>query len=75
MMNEELKVLLYDELGADYYKQGEWNGYTVYEPVYNQDCYIGFPLVVLEKDGEVRLSTNEEALEYLQYSEQGDGEK
>lgn len=29
----------------------------------------------LEKDGEVRLSTNEEALEYLQYSEQGDGEK
>ena len=30
---------------------------------------IGYPLAVLVKDHEVRLTTNKESLEYLNYSE------
>ena len=57
------------EIGAYTYKLGEeWNGYKVYEPVYKEPVYIGFPLVVLVKDGKVRVSTGDEALDYLAYT-------
>lgn len=65
---DELKNLI-DELMGDGYREGpQWNGYRVYIPTYNQPMYIGLPLVVLEKDGEYRISTDEEAMQYLSVS-------
>ena len=59
-----------DELVADYYDKGyNWNGYEVYEPKYFKMTYIGYPLVVLVKGSEVRLSTNKESIDYLNFSE------
>ena len=34
---------------------------------YDEPVYIGLPLVILAKDDEVRISTDEESLEYLDY--------
>ncbi len=64
---EKLKVLR-EKLKADRLKRGkEWNGYTVYEPVYKQETIIGFPKIVLEREGEVRLSTIQECFVYRAY--------
>lgn len=60
----EVKELIRN-LGARRYKKDEWNGYTVYEPVYSTKVCIGFPLIVLVKGEEVRISTNKESIEYL----------
>ena len=66
---EKLVKQFMEDLDADTYKLGkDWNGYKVYEPVYNTTVYIGFPLVVLVKDGKVRLSTNEESIKYLDFA-------
>ena len=69
---KELRVIIddyMDELFADYYVIGlNWNGYQVFEPKYFKMTYIGYPLVVLVKGDEVRISTAEESLEYLDYS-------
>ncbi len=70
-MTDDTKKLL-DEateaLGADSCKRGkDWNGYEVYIPVYERSGYVGLPLVVLAKDGDVRISTEEEAFEYLDH--------
>ena len=70
-MNEQLLQNIKEtirDLGATKYKKGEWNGYEVYEPVYRENIYIGLPLVVLVKDGKARVSTGEEALDYLAYT-------
>ena len=65
---DEIEDLIYEELGADDMERGEdWKGYEVYEPIYNEHVTIGYPLVVLVKDKDVRLSTPEESLEYLEY--------
>lgn len=59
-----------EELNADSYQKGKgWKGYDVYIPEYKQLVYIGLPYVVLVRGEEVRLSTEEESLEYLEYSE------
>ena len=59
---------LTEELCATKYKKSiPWKGYEVYEPVYNETMYIGLPLVILAKDDEVRISTDEESREYLDY--------
>ena len=39
----------------------------MYEPVYDAPVYIGLPLVILAKGDEVRISTDEESREYLDY--------
>ena len=58
-----------EQLGADTCKIGEeWNGYKVYEPIYKTPVYTGMPLVFLAKDGKVRVSTEDEALDYLAYT-------
>ena len=50
-------------------KIGEWKGYTVYEPdTSKKGTFIGLPLVILEKDGNARISTDEESLEYLSFA-------
>ena len=60
---------LIEELNTSEYKKGRpWKGYEVYEPVYDEDVCIGLPYVILAKDDEVRISTDDEALEYLAFS-------
>lgn len=59
---------LVDELGAENVQErGEWNGYTVYEPQYSQMPVIGYPYVILVKGDEVRISTVDESLDYINY--------
>ena len=60
---------LVDALNADGYKRGlDWNGFCVFEPIYNQEVCVGLPLVVLVKDGEARVSTDDEAMAYLHFA-------
>lgn len=49
--------------------QGEWKEYKIYEPYneYEEGLKIGYPLVVMEKDGKARMSTPDESLEILNY--------
>ncbi|MCK9479196.1 MAG: hypothetical protein M0R40_06805 [Firmicutes bacterium] len=46
---------------------GKWNGYDIYEPIYNEDgvSFIGVPLLILVQDKEIRMSTVDEAFEHL----------
>lgn len=71
-MKEEQKDLIaecMEALGADGYRKGNsWKGYDIYIPDYKKPVYIGFPYVVMVKEKEVRLSTEEESLDYLSYS-------
>lgn len=61
---EELRV----ELSAQKLKRGiNWKGYEVYIPQYSKNVYIGLPLVVLVKNGEARISTSDESLDYLDF--------
>ena len=50
-------------------KLGEWNGYIVYDPSFagNETVYAGYPLVILVKDKEIRLSEEEECFEILDF--------
>lgn len=54
---------------ADIEPLGDWNGFTLYEPVYSEDtdepAIIGLPLLILVKGGTVRLSTPDEAFAYI----------
>ena len=69
MESERIKSLIYD-LGAQDFKRGiDWKGNKVFIPVYKGNPTIGLPLVVFEKDGEARISTDEESLEYLSYEQ------
>lgn len=68
MVDKDVLELIH-ELNAEEYSKGEnWNGYEVYIPEYKQDMYLGLPYVVLVKNGKARISTPEESLEYLNYS-------
>ena len=59
---------LVEDLGAKSYKKGlDWNGYNVYIPVYEGNPAIGLPYVILEKGEEIRVSTPDESLAYLDY--------
>jgi len=68
--NSKQEVLeLMEELNAKSYSKGEsWKGYEVYIPVYEKEMYMGLPFVVLVKDSKARISTPEESLEYLDFS-------
>lgn len=53
-------------------KKDFWNGYDIYEPLFNypgeKAVYrTGPPLVILVKGNKIRMSTVEEAFEYLDY--------
>ena len=74
-MDKRVKVLL-EELGAAKAERGlDFNGYEVYVPQYSGDPAIGFPLVVMKKGDEVRISTNSESLEYLRFQNDGADEE
>lgn len=75
MKNKEKTLIAecMETLGADGYRKGKsWKGYDIYIPDYKEPVYNGFPYVVMVKEEEVRLSTEEESLDYLSYSE-GEG--
>lgn len=56
------------KLFANRLKKGEsWNGFEVYQPVYDKNHVGGFPKIVLVKDGVVRISSYEECFEYLRF--------
>jgi|TergutMp193P3_1026864.scaffolds.fasta_scaffold121912_2 hypothetical protein len=44
-----------------------WNGYEVYAPLASDDGprYLGPPLVIFVQNNEIRISTVEEAFEYM----------
>ena len=66
-MDEYIQELI-EDLGAKSYKKGcDWNGYNVYIPVYEGNPIIGLPYVILEKGEEIRISTTDESLAYLDY--------
>ncbi|MBQ3235124.1 MAG: hypothetical protein IJA97_03075 [Clostridia bacterium] len=55
-------------LQASSFKKGKaWKGFSVYEPVYKVEKEVGFPRVVLEAGGELRLSSYEECFEYMRF--------
>ena len=69
-MKEKIQEIV-KGLQADGVKLGKpFNGYTVYVPYYNKPVIIGYPYVILVKGSEVRLSSPEESLDYLEQSEQ-----
>lgn len=43
----------------------DFNGYEVFKPVYRGDPTIGLPLIVLKKGDEVRISTEDEAIDFI----------
>ena len=61
---------LTEDLGAQSYKQGlEWKGFKVYIPQYKGTPCVGLPFVILQKGEEIRLSSEDESLEYLEYEQ------
>lgn len=66
-LEKDIKNLV-AELQAHSYSQGKsWNGYEVYIPEYDKLVFVGLPSVILVKDGVARISTPDEAMEYLDY--------
>lgn len=67
MTNQEKIAICMKELNADRWeKTADWNGYAVYKPVYDDlQKHDGSPCIVLENEKEVRISTPEETLDYL----------
>lgn len=66
-MTDTIRELAFD-LNANGVKRGkDYKGYKVFEPVYNKECFIGLPYVILVKDNKARISTAEESLDYLDF--------
>ena len=65
---EKIDALL-EEMGAVGMKDGgRWHGKRVIVPEYEKEEKIGLPLVIFVTTFGVRLSTNGECLEYLEYT-------
>lgn len=68
-MKEEI-LSLAEELNADGVKQGKsWKGYEVFIPQYKKGSCVGFPYVILVKDGNARICTEKESTEYLHFEQ------
>ena len=65
--DERVKELLYELCAKTYIKGKSWKGYEVFEPYYSRPICIGLPYVVLKKGDEVRICTDKESLEYLNF--------
>lgn len=49
-------------LGAkSYFYQTIWNGYKVYGLDFGENATVGLPMFILEKNNQVRLTTEDEA--------------
>ena len=69
-MITEKKILNFAlKRGYDYVKKTDtvWKGYQVFKPCFDGVgvAYVGYPLVILVKDNEIRMSTADESLEIL----------
>ena len=54
---------------------GKWRGYDCYEPVFDgtteeEPAIVGPPLIILVKGDEIRMSTEEEAFQQIEESEE-----
>lgn len=49
----------------------DWCGYACYEPIMNNSeiGFVGLPLLILVKDGKIRMSTPDEAMKQLEESD------
>ena len=56
----QVKNLVKSSIYDDAVYLGEWNGYRVYEPIFNDDIErcIGFPSFILATAGEVRWNSD-----------------
>lgn len=64
MTSRALALAFAAEQGYDDVRSlGSWQGYDAYEPVFHGDepAVVGLPLMILVRDGQVRMSTPEEA--------------
>lgn len=64
---EFAKLQGYDDIAP----LGKWRGYDCYEPIFaasDEDCpaATGLPLLILVKDGTIRMSTEEEAFAQME---------
>ena len=65
MTLEQAKEQFSEAIG---FKKGvSWKGYDVIIPEYEESVIVGPPVVILLKADEVRISTYDESLEYLNY--------
>jgi len=62
---EENTDLSFDRIERGY----NWNGYEVWEEIYEKPAIVGYPTVILVKGNEIRESDPQESLDYLDYSE------
>lgn len=70
-INEDVyyELELIDDYGGQWAQGVEWKGYDVYSSVFTgEPPVIGLPLAIMVKDGEARMTTPEESLEYLKYA-------
>ena len=74
-MNKLIKELIKDLGGCDYKRGVDWKGYKVYIPQYEGNPCIGLPYVVLKKGEDIRISTPEESLDYLDCEREKKDEK
>jgi len=67
MKIEQVKEFANQQGYDDVLHIGKWKGFDAYEPVFNGEdvSFIGVPLLILAKGGNIRMSTVEEAFEQL----------
>ena len=54
--------------------QGQWRGYDVYDRVFEgeETVIVGLPYIILVKGDEIRMSTEDEAFQYIDEMEVDD---
>ena len=63
LKSEALKIV--KQMSADDVEyKGTWNGYYVFDIIYNEHVIVGYPLVILANTDEMRLSTREECIQF-----------
>ena len=71
MKNQEIALELAERAGYDGVEYlGTYKDRDVFNPTYDGDGtdYVGAPLVIFVENGEARMSTADEAFEYLDYT-------
>ena len=66
-LEEKMQLCCKKVFAKNLKKVEDCNGYEVYEPIYEMEYIGGFPHIILVKDGEVRVSTNEECFAYINF--------
>ena len=71
-LQEKLEEFL-EEFQAKSFRKGKrWKEYDVYIPEYEDMVYVGLPLVLLVKGDEIRISTDQESMDYLEFENEDD---